>query len=529
MRNPDRRWLLLFTLALMVLTSLPYLLAYQAAGSEWRFTGFLLGVDDGNSYIAKMLRGAEGDWLFRSPYSAAPQPGFLAFLPYLLLGKLTAPPAQHEQLVALFHLYRWAGAFLLAWAIDRFAAIFLTDSRPRRLAIALALAGGGLGWLAMLGLGQLWQNGVPLEFYSPESFGFLSVFSLPHLEVSRALLLLGLAAHLRPRSGRLGWLLPGLLWLLLGFFQPLTIVTGWAVLGMFVLMRAAHFRGNWSYLREDFLRALVTALISAPWVVYNFAAFQTDPYLRGWAQQNLILSPPPLDYLLAYAVMLALAVAGLPALWRNDARAATLLAGWLVAFPILAYLPYPLQRRLPEGIWVALVILGVAGLGQFTGLRRKIAVPLEWAAFLPAVFLLAGAFLSATAPQTPAFVPAEQTQAFEYLRSEAPRNSIVLASFGISNRLPAWAALRTVTGHGPESIGAAVIEPRLQQFWSSAAVEADRAALLRDLRIQYLIVDTGDETPVEQWDPSTSIYLQPVFASATGRVRVYAVREELLP
>lgn len=529
MRNPDRRWLLLFILTLLLLTSLPYLLAYQSNGAEWRFTGFLIGVDDGNSYIAKMLRGAEGDWLFRSPYSAAPQTGFLAFLPYLLLGKLTAPPAQHEQLVALFHLYRWAGAFLLAWAIDRFAAIFLPDPRPRRLAIALALAGGGLGWLAMLGLGRLWQHGVPLEFYSPESFGFLSVFSLPHLEVSRALLLLGLAAILRPAPGRLGWLLPGLLWLLLGFFQPLTIVTGWAVLGMFILLRAVLSKGVWAGFREDFLRALVTGLLSAPWVVYNFAAFQADPYLRGWAQQNLILSPPPLDYLLAYGVMLALAAAGLPWIRRKDPRAAALLAGWLIAFPILAYLPYPLQRRLPEGIWVALVILGVAGLARLGGWRRKIAAPLAWLAFLPALFLLAGALLTAAAPQTPAFVPTEQVQAFAFLRGAAPRASVVLAPFGISNALPAWAAMRTVTGHGPESISAVSIEPRLGRFWSVAAEEPERAALLRDLGVQYLIFDSREETRLQRWDPSTSIYLQPVYTSPSGQFQVYAVRAELLP
>ena len=50
-------------------------------GSDWRFTGFFIGVEDGNSYIAKMLSGTAGNWIFRTPYTAYPQNGFLAFLP----------------------------------------------------------------------------------------------------------------------------------------------------------------------------------------------------------------------------------------------------------------------------------------------------------------------------------------------------------------------------------------------------------------------------------------------------------------
>ena len=318
MSREERRWVMWVAVALLGVTSLPYLLAYQRSGDAWQFSGFVLGVDDGNSYIAKMLRGAEGDWLFRSPYSAEKQDGFLAFLPYLLLGKLTSQPGQHEQLVALFHLYRWVGGVALAFAVYFFASLFLEQRKQRQLAVLLALAGGGLGWLAMLGLGGLWGERVPLEFYSPESFGFLSLYSLPHLEVSRALLLAGLVAFLRPARDWLGWALPGLLWLALGFFQPLTIASGWAVLGMFLLVRGAAClaqmrKGDpgchveW---RRDLLRATVTGAISLPWVVYNFAAFQIDPYLRGWSQQNIILSPPVWDYLLAYAVMLALGVIG---------------------------------------------------------------------------------------------------------------------------------------------------------------------------------------------------------------------------
>ncbi len=521
----ERRWVLWFSIGLLLITSLPYLVAYQRAGVEWRFTGFLIGVDDGNSYIAKMLRGAEGDWLFRSPYSAMPQAGFLAFLPYLLLGKLTTPPAQHEQLVALFHLYRWAGGILLAFAVYRFSAQFFSQVSQRRLATALALAGGGLGWLAFVGLGGLWGSRVPLEFYSPESFGFLSLFSLPHLEVSRALLLFGLAAYLQPPTGRRGWLLPGLLWLLLGFFQPLTIVSGWAVIGFTFLVRAgAAWRAGqgWPELKSDLLRAIITGLISAPWVAYTFVAFQSDPYLSGWAAQNKIHSPPVTDYLLAYLPMLLIGIRGARYLWRVMPHKAALLIGWLIALPLLAYFPYPLQRRLPEGIWVALCIVGVAGFAEPGEKWKKPLLVLGGLAFLPALFISLGGMLSAWTPSMPVFVPASQVRAFTALRNAASQDDVVLASFAVSNRIPAWAAVRTITGHGPESVGASEIDPLVERFFAADTADAARQTLLKELHPRFLVV-TAEDLSAGRWNPVTAPYLEQIYADPSGACSVYRV------
>ena len=102
MTRQERRWCGAYSLVLILATTLPVWIAFRHAGSEWRFSGFLFAVEDGNSYIAKMQLGAAGAWLFRSPYTAMPQRGVIAFLPYLLLGKLAASPETHLQLVLLF-------------------------------------------------------------------------------------------------------------------------------------------------------------------------------------------------------------------------------------------------------------------------------------------------------------------------------------------------------------------------------------------------------------------------------------------
>ncbi len=102
----ERSWVFKVSLVVMLLTSLPYLLGYAMQGEALRFSGFIFAVEDGNSYIAKMLSGAHGSWLFRTPYTSMQQGGVLMFAPYILLGKLASSPGMHDQLVGLFHLFR---------------------------------------------------------------------------------------------------------------------------------------------------------------------------------------------------------------------------------------------------------------------------------------------------------------------------------------------------------------------------------------------------------------------------------------
>jgi len=112
--HAERRWVMIFATIVMLITTIPYLVGYASQGQEWRFTGFIFGVEDGNSYIAKMLLGSSGSWMFRTPYTASYQRGVIAFLPYILLGKLAQGSGVHEQLVALYHLFRIGAGFLIS-------------------------------------------------------------------------------------------------------------------------------------------------------------------------------------------------------------------------------------------------------------------------------------------------------------------------------------------------------------------------------------------------------------------------------
>lgn len=545
----ERRWVLLFAAIVMLATTLPYLRGYSVAGTDWQFTGFVFAVEDGNSYIAKMLSGAAGAWLFRTPYTAHPQGGVLAFLPYLLMGKLSAPPGQHEQLVALYHLFRFMAGVLAILATYTFLAIYIPEIRWRRLALVLATLGGGLGWILVLSGRPDWFGSLPLEFYSPESFGFLSLYGLPHLAMARALLLWGLVAYLdsapshsptipisisrfllhtfigaRDKAG----MKAGMFWLLLGFFQPLTVVVAWAVLsghlGVVAIWQGWRMwqgrQAEWGEWQIFTRRAIWAGLFSAPVVIYTISSFSQDSFLVAWSAQNKIFSPHPVHYLLAYGFLLPFAWRGSQRLVHLEPGRGWLLTSWVLLLPFLAYAPYHLQRRLPEGVWVALVILAILGvkdwqiidgrpgrlrINNFTGLALISII------LLPStLLLLIGGFHVSAKLAPPVFRTAYEVAAFRFLAHQAKVGQVVLAAYETGNALPAWAPVRVVIGHGPESVDLSELRPKVTRFFSASTPEKERLKFISELGIDYVYWGPA-ERALGDWCPEGQPYLLPVY------------------
>lgn len=528
----ERKWICWFALAVIVFTSIPYALGFALQGSEWRFSGFVFGVEDGNSYIAKMLSGSAGEWLFRTPYTAYPQAGVLAFLPYILLGKLASPPGLHEQLIALFQIFRWGAIVLYAFAAYRFIAVFLHQVRLRRAALILAFLGGGLGFLSAFGLRWSGWDGLPLEIYSPESFGFLAVFGLPHITAGRAFLLWGLARILSHQAGNPIWrgaLLVGGLWLMLGLMQPLTVVVAWVVAGAglaaeWIAWRIRVSKGTAQAVGKDELTsrtrlALLAALISSPLPAYTFLAFALDPFLKSWSAQNLILSPPPLDYLLSYALILPFVIAGVVRGIKDKAPNAAFLMGWLGLFPFLAYAPYNLQRRLPEGIWVCIVVLALLAveLDRKPFLWKRLQ-PVLYLGVLSSLFVYVGGLQTVSTPRQPVYAPVGAVRAYASLENAAgDAFPIVLSDYLKSNSLPAWSPVRTVVGHGPESKDLKVLQPLVESFLDGSLEQSAAHNLLVSQRVQFVLA--SPEYPLD----FTARYPSLELVDQQDCYRIYAV------
>ncbi len=494
MKKDEKVAVLLFGLFVAVITSLPYVLGWLSSGPELFFTGLLIGVEDGNSYLAKMLTGAEGAWLFKTPYTAFPQRGFLAFLPYLLLGKLSGTQGDYGLRIILFHLFRLSGITVCTFSVYRFIAIFIEGKKYRLLVLTLVTFGGGLGFIYLLGLKDLWSY-LPLEFYSPETFGFLSYLSIPHLLWARALLFLGLTQFIESKSEPIvkAGIKIGLYWNLLGLFQPLTMLIGWAIISTYtiveiILGKLKKINEKKDWLLKPLNKLLIIIGVSSPLVIYTFIAFQIDPFLRNWQSQNIILSPPAIEYLLAYGLLIPFAFVEIFKSIRKGWDENLLLIIWVFLLPFFVYAPYLLQRRLAEGGYVALSILAVKGLLNNQGRLGKITLVWFTINFFTTITIIIGALNLVSLRSFPLYLREEEIQLFQAVRQMVPKQSIVLADWELSTLLPAHAPIRVIMGHGPESVRGNQIREKIEILYLHDE-PYDLFNFFREENVEYWILD----------------------------------------
>lgn len=492
-----REWrrVTIYGVLLMALTTLPYILGWLSAGKDWQFGGFLFGVDDGYSYLAKMRLGARGDWLFTIRYTSEPHSGQLFFLPYILLGKLTAflvdPHSTHltPAMAVVFHFARFLFGILLITVYYRFVAIFLRARASRMLALVLITLGGGFGWLlSLIGLGH-WLGSLPVDFIVPEGYSFLILFGLPHLALARCGLLSGLILLFRaldndsPRGWPLQTLFAGLCWLVMGLCVPFYIPGLYLLLGFWGLaswIRARRF--PWRL----FWRAASAAAVPLPLLIYTLVVFQSEPVFKQWSAQNQLPSPHPMHYLVGYCALTLPALAAVRWAWCKGKMQLPylLLVIWIAVVPALVYLPINVQRRLAEGVIVPLGILAAAGLRlalRRRGAYRRARTALLVAALGTSLLLWLGGLFSALKPDRPLFRPQAELQALDRLNAYATPDAVVLSSKKTGNYLAAHTDLIAYVGHGPETLHAEDKKRKAERFFAGELSDQERHTLLQQI------------------------------------------------
>lgn len=535
-----REWLWLsgWSAAIILISSLPYLYGWWLSTPQMQFSGFFIGVEDANSYLAKMRQGAEGGWLFHLPYTPEPHDGAYLFAFHLLLGKLARLGS--IPLPLMYHLARVIFGLGLLLTLYHFISYFVSEVGLRRLAFFLAAGGSGLGWL-VIGLQLAPKLGLPLDFYVPEAFIFLVLYHLPHLALAETLLFWAILWTLQSwQTGR--WLpvfgagaaLIGVALITAFYVGVFAIVLGVTALILTLSRRSIRTtRVYWAQL-------ITATVLPLPVLLYDAYIFTTNPVLGVWNQQNLILSPEPWHYLLAYGPLLLLAGYGLKWLWSqlvaetkasdNFARCKILLLlGWCLVFPVLVYLPFNLQRRLVVGVQLPLAILAAYGVLRLTQALRpawqraaRTGIILFFS--LTNLFLLLGGLASVGLRQPPIFHPASQLEAMHWLDQRA-NGEVVLAIYATGNVLPAYANVRAFVGHGPETLYSEEKRAQAQQFFAAATSDAWRTSLLRDYQVRYIYYGPNEQA-AGAFAPDRAPYLEEIYQN--GEVRIFAVNSARL-
>lgn len=295
-----RSWLIPLWLVFLLLITIPYLIAALNSGEEYVFGGFLLNLQDGNSYLAKMYQGWRGDWQFTLPFTAQPGEGAYLFLFYLFLGHLARWSGL--PLLIVFHAARVLSALALAIALYHFLRALQLQEFWLRRAYTLALLGSGMGWLVF------WSGNLTSDFWVVETYPFLSAYSTPHFALGLAILVWLLALPAGPAPGWRKEALAGLAALLLATFSPfgvivcLVVLSGmaaWLVIQQWLRsQRGKPLRGGAEQELFFFtIRRIIWVCVGGlPLLFYYYWVARSHPALAQWDAQNLTPAPPPVGF-----------------------------------------------------------------------------------------------------------------------------------------------------------------------------------------------------------------------------------------
>lgn len=498
----------------MLITCLPYLFGLALSTPEQQFSGFILGIEDANSYLAKMRLGAEGGWLFYLPYTPEPHNGAYLFTFHLLLGKISRWSGLAPSLT--YHLARLIFSLGLLFTIYIFIAYFIPDIVRRRLAFLLVGLGSGLGWLLTL-TGLAARLGLPLDLYVPEGFVFLVLLHLPHVALAESLLFWGilLTLHSWQTNRWVFTLWAGCALLVMTLIAAFYIAVFAAVLGVTWLILLIRIGPKFQVWRT-LAKIIIPILMTAPVLLYDAYTFITNPIFAVWNQQNIILSPPIWHYGFAYGLLLIPAIYGVrQSFAQAEPLKRWLLVVWCLIFPILVYLPFNLQRRLVVGVQVPLAILATSG---FFALYQKFIPPHRhtlarnltiFSFSLTNLLLLLGSFLIILGQSPPLFHPTAHLEAMHWLAARS-QGEVVIAAYDTGNLLPAYANVRAFVGHGPETIYSGAKQAQVEQFFSDAVADTWRLNLLHHFNVRYVYYGPN-ERALGDFSPQEALYLQEIY------------------
>ena len=482
----ERRWALLWSVLIVGLACLPYLIAWSITPDSAQYTGLLVNHYDGESYYAKMQQGARGECLFHLPFTSEPHEGAFVYTFYLVLGHLAA--ALGLQIPLMYHLARICADLFLLLVAYGFIARFFERVPARQAAFLLLGFSSGLGWfLAPLGF-------FTVDLWVAEGFTFLSLLVNPHFPMTIGLVLLIFLVLLDQRRQPLTarrFLGSAALGLALAVVQPLAVAVVLAVLGVYLVLLTWRGRGlPWG----EIGCTGAVALGATPIMVYDLYAFSTNPALSAWSAQNLTLSPPPWDYALGYGLVLLLAIAGLVSAIRRHQVTDLFLIAWVGSVAILLYLPFALQRRFITGFHVPLTLLAALGLEQIVWPRvradRRGLVTGMIIAFtsLTSLFVPIVAVAGMAQQETPLVMSRDEAAACAWLADNTTWTDTVLAPVESGHFIPAWAGNRTVYGHPFETIDAGTKEAETVRFFGPDVSTTDRRAMMARYGVRYVLV-----------------------------------------
>jgi hypothetical protein len=528
---------ILVALAVVGVSLVPYLIGWAVQTEGQVFGGFIIDLDDSNSYLAVMRQGMAGHWRFVSLYTPESQRGVWVHTFYIVLGHMVRLTGLSPPIV--YHGARVICGTLLLVGAHHFACFCLRRRSVCWNAFLLVSLSSGLGWLKEMTWPTVEGGISPLDFWFLDGYTFLGILTFPHFSLAWTMLLIAFGSALAynatpsPRYLLLG---VGAAFLATALHPTLSLVMGAvvAVYGLLLWVAWRRFPIRWA------ITGLSVVLGAGAMAGHIWLAFQMDPVLRAWGQ-SIMATPAPRHFLSGYGLLVPLGLVGAVDVTRRRERRGVFLIVWVAVAFVLAYTPFSIQRRLLEGVHIPMSLLSAVGLRRLllnlaqsrwvravarAGYPRRRTVWLAQslliaATSLSSLYMLGSASLVAWARSPGLFHSRATLVGFDWLEEHLADEDVVLASYDTGNLIPAWTGHRVFLGHWALSVDAVERKRLVGAFFDTSTVDSWRVAFLHQYNISHIVFGP-EERGLGGFDPASAPYLREAYA--VGDVTIYESR-----
>ena len=491
--------------ALMLLSSLPYIVAAASTPNGHVYTWMLHNIDDSAVYLSWMKQVAQGQFFQENRFCIEPQKSVLFNIWFLILGVLSkvigGPLA--------YHVGRLVGVGGLVFAIARLAQSIFKDTKHQRLALLFTCLASGFGYLFGGFSAARGFMGQPIDLFQPEISVFqVSVYS-PLFAPALALIVVAVTSWINAESSLLtkDAIVAGGATALLGNIHSYDVLhVALTVICIRVTSDLTQKRFN----VHAWLLAMGAGVLALPTTAWVFYATRVDPLFAARADTDTRTAAFHW-VLIGFGIALPLAiVAVINAIKERDVPK-LYLAAWFVGALLSSQLPFAFQRKMLMGSQIPLSVLAIAGLIQIAAKLKgdfpKILIGTAVLMALPTNVLWVQDAMSklpanAGSTQMRPYLTVNEEDALQWLGSHGKATDAVLVGPDPTSHLrfpgvalmphlsvyvPAIAGLTVFDGHWSETMNYGAKITSAVRFFDASTSDEVRREILTQNRIRFVL------------------------------------------
>jgi hypothetical protein len=535
------KFLALFSVFLLFLTSLPYAFAAATVPADKQFMGFITNVEDHTQYLS-WYKGFEQSFFISNRLTSEPNPPIFFNLLWWTLSKIGQITTLDYAIV--YQVFRWmAGAFFL-FMTYYFCAFVFQELYQRRLAFLVIALGSGLGWLLVI-LKYTLANGVlmyPLDLYVAEGNSFLCILGYPHFaEAAGLILAVYVFLLVGERKNNLRYAIyAGLVALFLGFQHGYDLLIVWSIPILYGGLRMILDRKLPLY----WIKAMIiVGLLSFPPGLYSFLLTKLDPTWKQVLAQFSnagVYSPNLFHMLILMGIPLVVAIIYLGFYvyriirMRSSVKAIDeidlFLFVWFVCGWLLTYIPTDFQIHMINSWQFPTCIIAVKGLSEFlTYLNRRYTFKMSSVYTVIALiiiiptnlYLFTWRFVDLSRYNYPYFMYLDEVRAMKWLEDNVSPDTIIMSSYQTGMYMPGISGRRAFLSHWAQTINFFEKRDIVTRFFKNDMSDTERQEILRKYGIKLVFWGPAEEK-IGDFRPSNTDYLSPIYRSEN--VIIYSVK-----